>query len=252
MPSRMASDDDYSTLRGIADETHWNEFVPLANGKLVGPLIKRQGVKNADYLFPDARVIAELKVLETEFTHTPQVLAKVKELFRRYPDIDPDDRTQPLRTELIKVLRAPLQRIINKANRQIKETKLELGLLRWRGIIIIVNDGFRGLRPGTVMGLCANILSGKNYTSTDCFIYQTNHCVELPDNPYAVFLWAPLYSDRAGDDLVHFVNDLGRRWRMYAEQVDGPYDYNDEQESSDLANAYVVTGPYRTRRYEGD
>lgn len=243
---------DYAQLRSIADEAHWNDFVPLAGGKLVAPLITRQGVKNADYLFPEARVVAELKVLETEFGHSPQALVKVADLLKLYPGIDPDDPTKPLRAELLKVLRAPLQRIVNKANRQIKETKQELGLIGWRGIIIIVNDGFRAFRPGVVMGLIASILAGKSYSSNDCFIYQTNHCVELPDNPYAVFLWAPLYSERADDSLVEFVNELGRKWRKYSEDIEGPYDYNGEQESTDLANAAVVTGPYRTRRYEGE
>ncbi|MFL6759453.1 hypothetical protein [Sphingomonas sp.] len=247
-----ADPQDYSSMKGVADEPHWNAFVPTVGGQLVAPLIKRQGVKNADYLFPAARVVAELKVLETEFAHTPEMLAKVDHVAAKYPGEHPDDPTTPLRGELIKLLRAPLQRIINKANRQIKETKQELGLVGWRGILIIVNDSFRGLPPGMVMGLIANVLAGQSYSSTDAFIYQTNHCVELPDNPYAVYLWAPLYSDRATDDLVEFINNLGRSWRNYFEAIAGPFDYSAEQESADLANALVVTGPFRHRRYDGD
>lgn len=240
---------NYGKLKSIADEANWNAFVPTAGGEPVSPLIKRQGVKNADFLFREARVVAELKVLETEFAHSAETIAKIECLAEKYRGVDGEDANEALRRELMKVLRAPLQRIINKANRQIKETKQELGLVGWRGVIIVVNDNYRGLPPGMVMGLIASILGGKSYRSTDAFIYQTNHCVELPDNPYAVFLWAPLYSDRAGDDLVDFINNLGRAWRTYAEAVDGPYDYNDEQEEADLANAHVVTGPFRHRPF---
>ena len=102
------------------------------------------------------------------------------------------------------------------------------------------------------MGLIASILHGKSYSSTDGFIYQTNHYVELAENPYAVLLWAPLYDPKADDDLVDFVNDLGRNWRKFSEAKDGPYDYSGEQETVDLASALVVTGPGRQRQYTGD
>jgi hypothetical protein len=246
------SETDYSKKRGIADEPHWNEFVLTAGGELVGPHIKREGVRNADFMFPAARVIAELKILQNEFAHTKQTLAGVDALIEKYPGIDPDDRTKPLRRELLFLLRKPLQRIINSANRQIKETKRELGLDDWSGIIICVNDGFRGVPPILALGLLAHILSKASYTNTDALIYQTNHYVELPDSPYAHLLWYPTYSDRASNELVEFVNDLGRKWNRFADAKDGPYDVLEEHETLDLTDASVVTGLRRKSPYIGE
>jgi hypothetical protein len=243
------ADTDYSKLRSIADEPHWNAFVPTVGGELVAPLIKRQGVKNADYLFRAAKVVAELKVLETEFAHTPEMLTKISALAERYPGIHPDDPTQPLHRELLRILKAPLQRVINKANRQIKETKLELGLVGFRGVIICVNDNFRAISPRLIMGLFGSILAGKSYTSAQCFIYQTNHFVEIQESPDACLLWAPMYSPRAADDLVEFINDLGRAWRKYLEEADGPFDSSEERSEIDWDRAYVVRGPIRSERY---
>lgn len=244
---------DYSRRKGVADEPNWQEFVlGLGGGELVAPLIARQGIKNADFLFRQARVVAELKVLETEFLDTESVRQKVVDAFNRYAGVGPEEQGSPLRRELLGIFKAPLQRIVNKANRQIKETKQELGLVGWRGIIIIVNDGFRGLPPGFVMGLIGSILAGKSYSSTDAFIYQTNHYVELADNPYALLLWAPQYAPKADRNLVDFVNDLGRNWRKFSEYKDGPYDYNEEQEIVDIENALVVTGPRRQRPFTSD
>ena len=149
---------DYSQRKGIADEPHWNKFVLTAGGGLVSPHIKRQGVKNADYMFPAAKVIVELKVLQTEFARTKQMLFKVEEL-ARYPGIDPDNQTLPLRRELLLLLRKPLQRIVNTANRQLKETKRELGLTDWSGIIVCINDGFRSAPPHLVLDLLTQVLS---------------------------------------------------------------------------------------------
>jgi hypothetical protein len=246
------SDIDYSKRKGIADEVHWNTFVPIAGGEPVAPHIKRQGIKNADYLFRAAKVVAELKVLQTEFAHTKETLAKVDALAEKFPGVDPDDRTQPLRRELLLLLRKPLQRIINIANRQIKETKRELGLEGWNGIIICINDGFRGVPPFLVPSLLGHVLSKTSYSNTDALIYQTNHYVELPDSPYAHLLWYPMYSDRAGDALVEFVNDLGRKWSTYATAEDGPYDVVLEREDLGLTNASVVSGVYRNNRYTAE
>ncbi|MDB5460337.1 MAG: hypothetical protein JWO72_2078 [Caulobacteraceae bacterium] len=245
------SDVDYSQMRSIADEPHWNTFVQSVGGELVSPLIKRQGVQNADYLFRSAKVIAELKVLETEFAHSKEMLAKVDALIAKYPGIDPDDPTQPLRRELLLELKKPLQRIINKANRQIKETKAELGLHDYRGVLICVNDNFRGAPPGLVRGLIGHILAGTSYKSITAVIYQTNHYVELVELPYAALLWAPMYSDEAGSDLVEFINDLGRRWRAYAERLEGPYDFSEERPHVRLEEATVVSGVLRNKRFQG-
>lgn len=240
---------DYSQKRGIADEPNWNRFVLTAGGEPVGLHIKRQGIKNADYIFPTAKVIVELKILQTEFAHTKQTLQKVDELIAKYPGVDPDDRTKPLRRELLLLLRKPLQRIINTANRQLKETKQELGLADWNGITVCINDGFRSAPPLMVLSLLAHVLSQTSYSNTDALIYQTNHYVELPDSPYAHLLWYPTYSDRASDALVEFVNDLGRKWRQYSAAEDGPYDVSEEYETLDLTRASVVTGTRRKHRY---
>ncbi len=246
------ADPDYSQMRGVADEPHWNEFVQTAGGQLIAPLIKRERVQNADYLFPAAQVIAELKVLETEFADAPGMQARIERFAEKYSGMDPDDAARSLRRDILLELKKPLQRIVNKANRQIRETKAELGLPDHRGVLICVNDGFRGIPPGLVIGLIGHIMSGTSYKSITAVIYQTNHYVEFEELPFAALLWSPMYADAAGEDLVGFVNDLGRRWRSYAATKEGAPEYSEERERLNLSAATIVTGPYRNRFYEGD
>lgn len=244
---------DYGTVRGLADEKHWTDFtLTTGDGELVAPRVQRPGVKNADYMFPRANVIVELKVLETEMAHTAEMLHKVDALIAKYPGVDPDDQQQPLYFELFDLLRAPLQRVIKKANRQIKETKSELQLQSWRGVTVVVNDGFRSVSPGLAITLFSDILAGSSYKNTDAFIYQTNHLVELSETQYAVFLWSPLYRNTAETpELVNFVNDLGRRWRRYVQAIE-PQDVDLETEYLDLSKAEVVTGSYRKHQFVGE
>ena len=237
---------DLATMRGIADEEHWVQFISRVGGELVAPFIKRQGIKNADFMFPGARVVLELKVVVTELAHSAQMLAKLDALLVQFPDGFSDLRLQ---RELFSMLRAPLKRILKTANRQIRETKQELGLVGWRGLIVLVNDGFRGAPPDLVIGLVSEIMATESYSSCDGLIYQTNHLVELRDNPYAVWLWIPMYNPRKTDDFVEFVNKIGREWRAFHEETNGPFEYSAERETIDLENSYVVTGPTRHERY---
>ncbi|WP_277982277.1 hypothetical protein [Sphingomonas faeni] len=235
-------------MRGIADEEHWVQFIPRVGGELVAPFIKRQGVKNADFMFSKFQVVLELKVVVTELAHSDQMLAKVNDLCNKSPEGLSDPRFQ---RELFSILRAPLKRILKNANRQIRETKQELGLVGWRGLIVLVNDGFRSVPPDLVIRLVNDIMANESYSSCDGLVYQTNHLVELRDNPYANWLWVPMYNPRKTGDFVEFVNHIGREWRAFHEEIDGPFEYSAEHATMDFSNSYVVNGPMRHERYVG-
>ncbi len=249
----MDEDHDWSKDKGIADESHFNEFVPLARGELVSPLIRKQGVKNADYLFRSDRIVAEHKILETDFAQTPEVIAKVDTAFAKYPNDKFDAPTHPLYRELFGILRIPIKRIVEKANKQIRETKLELNLLDHRGLIFLVNDNFRTAPPGLVRDIIRNIVGEKErYRSVDCVIYMTNHYVELSEVPFATLLWAPIYKGNPSKHLHEFVDWLGAEWSAYMERKIGPFDGSAQMNNLDWNRAYVVSGPSRFERYEGD
>lgn len=74
-----------------------------------------------------------------------------------------------------------------------------------------------------------------SYSSIDSFVYITvNSYVDVPGSDLANLMWAPLYSDRASDDLVEFVNMLGRSWFNYLEGIIGPYDGRQEVENAEI------------------
>jgi hypothetical protein len=232
---------DYGTAKGVADEPNWMRFVQgPGEGELVAPLITRQGVRNADFLFRRGKVVAELKILQTEFTRSGNnfdrigaIAAKhgVKSLFEPSPEFQ---------REVFDVLCRPLQRIVTSANRQIRETKAELGLEDFYGMLLCVNDGFKGMPPGYVYRIISHILAGTSYSQIDCFVYLTNHYVEIPGNPYASLLWTPSYAPGQTEELVNFVNDLGRRWHDYTEAETGPFDYRSESDHIDLSSIVVA------------
>lgn len=50
-----------------------------------------------------------------------------------------------------------------------------------------------------------------------------NRYVELKGSGVPRLMWTPIYSDRAHDALVTFVDDLGRKWFNFLERKIGPF-----------------------------
>ena len=238
---------NWATERGLANEATFDEFVRTAGGVRVDSLFRTPQFENADYFFSDDQVVAELKILETEFGSQPEFLTKRDELIRRHveqnglrgPFLGQAYPKQFL-TEFVELYRAPLARIARKANRQIRETKKQLGINKSHGILICVNDNFREVEPLLVVGLLGRILNGA-YSSISGFIYVTNHYVHIPGSEHANLLWVPAYSGSAPESLVSFVDCLGKRWGDFCESRLGLFDSRTEtQDRSIVRIARVI------------
>ena len=226
-------------------EATWREFVQLAGGELVSDHLSCSPTfENADYFFPAASAVAELKEIETEFSRSKAFLNKLDELLTRLLREDPNwrpllfggDGKYPewFRREFVRIFRPPISRILKKANRQIRETKEHLGIQSPTGILLLVNDGLTTLGPDLIRSLACNLLVN-SYSSIDSFVYLTlNRYVEIAGSDVPRLLWIPTYSDRAQESLVHFVNSLGRSWFTFLEGKIGPFMVKGETQDGDI------------------
>ncbi|WP_333710842.1 hypothetical protein [Malikia spinosa] len=221
-------------------EKTWREFVKFIGSQVVEDLVPEpRTFENADFLFPSASMVAELKEIETEFDKNTAIREKFLALLERLLAEDPSWRPELLggagiypdwfRGEFIRLFRPSLSRVLKKANRQIKSTKEHFGITDSTGMLIFVNDGFTGLEPHFVRMLVCDILIN-SYSSIDCFLYITvNRYVEIQGSNVPRLLWIPSYSDRAPDSLVPFVDDLGRRWFDFLEGKIGKFSVSVEE-----------------------
>ena len=67
---------DWSKERGIATEPNIDRFVATVGGERFDRLFPNATFQNADFVFRDAKVIIELKILETEFGSTTEFAQK--------------------------------------------------------------------------------------------------------------------------------------------------------------------------------
>ena len=215
-------------------EETWRAFVRSVGGQVVEDIIHPpRTFENADFVFLPDLVVAELKEVATEFDRTRATRDGFRALIQRVVEEDPNWRPALLggsgdypiwfRSEWLRLFRPPLSRILKKANRQIRQTKDHFGIRDSTGVLVLVNDGFTGLEPHFVRAIIADLLVS-SYSSIDCFLYVTlNRYVEVPGSDVPRLLWMPLYSDRAANSMVLFIDDLGRKWFDFLETKIGPF-----------------------------
>lgn len=221
---------DYAIERSIVTEPDIDRFVKSVGGARLDERLENPNFDNADYVFNDQRVIIELKILETEFGETESFRKKdeniSREMVRRF-GINAVWRRERAAGEFLfqrrlDLYRAPLARIAKKANKQIRSTRGNMELEDHRGILLLVNDGFRGIASDLVVAIMSRVLNGSN-SEIHGFVYLTNHYVAVPGSNYAHLLWIPVYAV-GSEGLSDFVNWLGSEWFGFVEAETGPFE----------------------------
>lgn len=113
----------------LGDEAFWDKFVAGSGGRRCDELLEfAQGIRNADYVFPDHKAVVELKTLETDPTDDERLSADIL------------DSTDP-RLILNAKFRLRFKKLLGSANAQIKET---MGLMNseYFGVFVLVNNSF--------------------------------------------------------------------------------------------------------------
>ena len=234
------SEDDLAQMKGCADEATFNLFVERFGGRRIDAIHHALEVQNADYVFPEDKVIIELKTIETEIHNTDQFREKMTVLnrrilarFKKGPlSLDPVVQREWLKG-FVDLYRPPIARLIKKANAQIKSTSQNLGYADYKGVLLLVNDGLKELPPRLMLPTLGRVLTG-SCSSIRAVIYLTNHYVIIPGDEYGRIIWAPLYANPDEDDqLVEFVNRLGKEWFDFCEELGLPSD--DRQRGPDIS-----------------
>lgn len=218
----------------IPVEPTWREFVKGSGGQVIEELVPEpRTFQNADFLYPSAGVVAELKEIETEFDRSEAFKTGFLSLIQRVMKEDPTWKPvlcggsgkfpSWFTRDLVRLFRPPISRVLKKANRQLRETKAHFNISCNTGLLIMVNDGFTSLEPHFVRSLACSLLVD-SYSSIDCFLYVTvNRYVEISGSDVPRLVWFPSYSERASESLVSFVDDLGRSWFKFLETKIGPF-----------------------------
>ncbi len=226
-------------------ETLFNEFVESFGGKRVDSLLPASpDFSNADYLFESDNVIAELKCLQADFAAPEVIQKKADRLYRQWlaegsispesiNDLDllPRDKKRKIRA----LYTNPLKRVIEKANRQLRETAQHFETEGKGKLLLIANDGAYSAQTFWTVAFLNEILARDQFSSVEAFAYfSVNRYVELPGDDYARHVWFPFYSTDPPEHLHPFVNRLGSAWLDFLGSKIGGWDDSIKTDDSDL------------------
>lgn len=207
------------------------EFIRLAGGKtLIEYLGYEPDFLNADYFFQNENIIIELKCLEKNIFSEIDDKEKNEVLFNTWlnkgliakSDIIPiflnrKDLPFECLNDVLESTRNSFQRILKKANKQLRTTKEKIGNIDTKKFLMICNDGNYFLSHDGILQMIYNILSVRSEMDINCVIYFTvNQAAFIPNSDLDWHLWVPAYDcDEEENDMAEFVNDLGRDFNNF-------------------------------------
>lgn len=212
----------------IPVEATFDNFIADFGGRKISDLIaqKAQMPLNADYIFEEQNVIAELKTLEGIYSG-PDAF---KQLMQAYIDsgctssdvmgllLSGEEVPDAAATLMKKRIRRSIEQRIKRARKQLRKSKETFGNRDTRCLILVAMDQEPFFGHKTMLLNLAKIM-GDNYTDehTDGVIYfNPNTPTQMRPDGLELSSWIPFYrDDEVNLQLSKFVNLLGNRWLNY-------------------------------------
>ena len=236
MALKLLKHKNNTTMKILKTEEEFDKFVQLFGGKKITDIVgSSPNFENADYLFDEFNVIAELKCLEEDQINSKSITEKVSKIYaecleqgkspvvifgtRRFTT---NNFPESFKEKIANLYKTPIQKRILKANNQIKATKLKLNRENHTGLLLLVNDNNTALDPSHIMWTLSKIFQRNNYSSiTDIVFFTINLKSEHPSINKDLLLWIPVKRSGFSGCSDEFLSKLCEGWFAYLESITG-------------------------------
>lgn len=229
-------------LKRIHVESAFNDLVRDSGGTVVSEKLPYSPTfENADYVFHLEKIVAELKCITDDNLHSPANRLKAQKLIDEWyragkitsKDTGPigwSEMPLDLQNRLYRIFTNNIKRRIAKANRQIRETKKELRLENYTGLLIIANDGIVSLPPPAFIHAVQLALQ-RDFREIRHFIFFTaNVFTQTRETPVPTLFWINFdMEDGPPIDNV-FLERLGRSWQKHSTDLFGATSFGTEMQ----------------------
>ena len=222
----------------IAIEKGFDSCVKEIGGIKVSDVVgSSPGFSNADYIFNEYDVIAELKCLEEDKIKDKNLRDKASEIYEQYlkkgkapvvvfgtMKITTEGFPEEFKREISELYRVPIHTVIKKANQQIRETKKHLNKENSHGLLILANDGHTALEPSLAMWILHETFRRYSFSSINSIIYFTaNLKAEHPDIDKDILVWIPSYRLPENKCPEQLLNRLQKNWFKHVSKITGEF-----------------------------
>lgn len=222
-------------ITNIGDvEAFMNDFIENKVGghRVDEDVDKNVSFKNADYRVDYLDQVIELKCLEKNQFEDKTFLDKVSDYHRPYlnelasknvneansKDIAREVLTRFTR-DMEKAFYPRIKKIIGKASKQIKETKFNLDIGEFSGVVWIVNDNNIYLTIENQVEIVGRILASESYSAVDAVVLS-NLNMQITQSADGVpnLYWVPLFRAGISERTWQTVHYLGHCWQEYVRE----------------------------------
>src|ERR1035437_8364064 len=155
---------------------------------------------NADFIFHHEKIVAEFKRVEKDGTDSPKVQTKIATVLEKYyaeAKIKEKQITEEnwpglpkeFQNEIYNITTDSIKVHIEKANKQIKATKENLGLESYKGCLILVNDGVESFPPVTFLWAAFRLILHQYSGITYIITFPANVFAKSREHPAPVQYW---------------------------------------------------------------
>ncbi len=195
--------------------------------------------ENADFVFHGDKLVVELKCLTEDNVFSKNNEEKSANLWRRCyakglvesPRVnDRDWRALPpqIQNKFYEIKTRSIKKRVQKANRQVRETKERLGLSDYAGVLFIANDGVRSLTPPACIHAIQLALRNDHREIRHFVFFTANLLSELRQTPSQTLFWIS-FDMEDGRPINHaFLNYLGNAWRARCSEITGIGSFEEE------------------------
>lgn len=180
------------------------------------------GFRNADFVFDEFGVVAELKCLERDIFRTPAFQEKVKQLHDKWVadglilptnKFNLRDIPEGCAIEYLGLIKRQLRdSYFKSANDQIKTTKAQMGLDDYKGLLIIANEGNTLLTPSALFNVMHHSFNGGSYSQINRFILvNASMLASMPGQESFYYWFAPKIRGRE-DVPEKLITNLSEQW----------------------------------------
>ena len=218
-------------------EKLFSEFVEFYGGKVIDKLEENLVDRlNADYFFEKQNTISELKTFKKDVFSEADDIPRFQDLMSKWVlkkmitqkqlrEYNFQGKKLPKKCldDLISVAARTIERAIQKANKQIEESKKTFEKPDANGILFLINDGNYFFTTEGFLHIISNIIGRKfKESSFDVVVYITvNQVTRKEGNDLDFNVWIPIYTkiDENGETIVtdefhKFINDLGEKFKV--------------------------------------
>lgn len=210
-------------------------IAPIGGRRVASFLGQAPEHENADYFFPAAQVVSELKCLDGDKISDERIIEKASRVYTdelksgRAPfiafgevQLTTKDFSEEYKQKIGNLYRVPIERLARKADRQIRLTVQALKVAAPTGLFLLANNNHTALDPQHAWYIVNQILAQDEYPNINAaVVFSGNLGATLPEAPYRLDYWIEIQRSGMQPVASPFLSSLREAWHSHLAKILG-------------------------------